>query len=261
MFDCMPKEIKKDMLDRLVPFGSKEVPSHAKSKLVGSIFDDVAERYDLMNDIMSGGIHRIWKRRIIDELSSRPPNRLLDLAGGTGDIALRARKRFAINETEITVCDINSKMLEQGRKRAWDLGYVRSINWLCANGESLPFPNNQFDACTLGFGLRNMTSIEEALSEIARVIKPGGRFICLEFTPDVAPSLNNAYKAYSKHIIPRLGNWITGHPEAYRYLVDSIRRFPHASQVSNMLGQAGFGGIRISALSAGIASLHSAWRI
>ena len=132
-----------------VPFGSHSVPADTKSRLVSAVFDSVADRYDLMNDVMSGGIHRIWKRRLIDELAVRPPARLLDLAGGTGDIALRARKRFAAYETEITVCDINAKMLGVGRRRAWDQGHLHGINWLCADGEDLPLPDRYFDSCTL----------------------------------------------------------------------------------------------------------------
>ena len=257
----MPEHPRSKDSSEWVPFGSHSVPADTKSQLVRAVFDSVADRYDLMNDVMSGGIHRIWKRRLIDELAVRPPMRLLDIAGGTGDLALRARKRFAAHKTEITVCDINVKMLGVGRRRALDQGHLHGINWLCADGEALPLPDRYFDSCTLAFGLRNMTHIERALEEICRVMQPGGRFLCLEFTPDIAPPLRGLYEAYSLRIIPKIGDWLTGDAEAYRYLVESIRRFPQATHVARLLGKAGFAGVRVNALSAGVASLHSAWRV
>ena len=247
--------------DDLVSFGDKNVPTKMKRGLVDSVFDSVANQYDLMNDIMSGGIHRLWKRYLLDELAIRTPSHLLDLAGGTGDIALRARQRFPLTGTQITVCDINFTMLSVGQRRTENLGSQQGINWLCADGESLPFPKYHFDACTLAFGLRNMTRIEESLSEIHRVMKPGGRFLCLEFTPDVVPPLRKFYEVYTRHIIPRIGNLITGDPKAYSYLVESIARFPHSHQLSKLIEETGFSGVRVAALSAGVASLHSAWRV
>ena len=244
-----------------VPFGGQHVPADAKRRLVSDVFDSVANRYDLMNDIMSGGIHRIWKRRLLDELAVRPPTRLLDLAGGTGDIALRALQRFAQRETEITICDINLKMLNIGRQRVWDRGHLHRINWLCADGEALPIPDHSFDACTLAFGLRNMTHIERGLAEIFRILQPGGRFLCLEFTPDVAPPLRGLYETYSGHVIPRIGDLITGDAEAYKYLVESIRQFPRAKNVAHLLEKTGFAGVRINMLSLGVATLLSAWRV
>ena len=261
MFSFMSGKPLNDDTNELVPFGDKDVPTRTKRGLVDSVFDSVANQYDLMNDIMSGGIHRLWKRYLLDELAIRTPSHLLDLAGGTGDIARRARQRFPLTGTQITVCDINLTMLSVGRKRTKNLGFQQGINWLCADGECLPFPRDHFDACTLAFGLRNMTRIEEALSEIHRVMKPGGRFLCLEFTPDVVPPLRKFYEVYTRHIIPRIGGLITGDPEAYSYLVESIDRFPHSYQLAKLIEETGFSGIRVAALSAGIASLHSAWRI
>ena len=244
-----------------VPFGKRDVPADTKSQLVNRVFDSVANRYDMMNDLMSGGMHRLWKRRMLDELAIRPPAQLLDVAGGTGDIALRALKRFAAHQIEVTLCDLNGKMLDIGRRRAWDQGYLKGINWLCADGEALPLPDCYFDSCTLAFGLRNMTHIDRAVEEIFRVIKPGGRFLCLEFTPDIAPPLRGIYDAYSLRVIPKIGEWVTGDSEAYHYLVNSIRRFPRAAQIATLLEQKGFAGVRVDKLSAGVASLHSAWRV
>ncbi len=256
----MPDDPRREKNSERVPFGDQHVPANAKSRLVNAVFDSVAHRYDLMNDVMSGGIHRIWKRRLIDELAIRTPRQLLDLAGGTGDIALRVLQRFGENDTEVTVCDINLNMLSTGRRRVWDQGYLHRINWLCADGEALPMPNQSFDACTIAFGLRNMTHIEQALAEIYRILQPGGRFLCLEFTPDVAPPFRRLYDTYSERIIPKIGDVITGDAEAYRYLVESIRRFPRAQEIALLLEKTGFAGVRTKKLSFGIATLHSAWR-
>ena len=257
----MPENPRSKDSGERVPFGDQHVPADAKSRLVSAVFDSVAHRYDLMNDIMSGGIHRVWKRRLINELAVRPPTRLLDLAGGTGDIALRVLRRFAESEIEITVCDINLKMLSIGRQRIWDRGYLRQINWLCADGEALPMPDQSFDSCTIAFGLRNMTHIERAIAEIYRILQPGGRFLCLEFTPDVAPPFRSLYETYSERVIPKIGDLITGDAEAYRYLVESIRRFPRAQEITLLLEKTGFAGVRANKLSLGIATLHSAWRV
>jgi len=257
----MPEDPRSEDSSERVPFGDQHVPADAKSQLVNEVFDSVATRYDLMNDIMSGGIHRVWKRRLIDELSLRPPSQLLDLAGGTGDIALRVLQRFGESATEITICDINLKMLNIGRQRVWDRGYLHQINWLCANGEALPIPDQSFDSCTIAFGLRNMTHIEQAISEIQRILQPGGRFLCLEFTPDIAPPFRSLFKTYSERVIPKIGDLITGDAEAYRYLVKSIERFPKAQEIALLLKKNGFAGVRTNKLSLGIATLHSAWRV
>ena len=246
--------------DRLVPFGKQDVPSGEKAALVNEVFSTVADRYDLMNDLISGGLHRLWKRKLVTKIMEEPPNHLLDLAGGSGDIALSFLERSNNSNARVTVCDINFPMLTVGRNRGWDKGHLEQLNWTCGDGEALPFPSNYFDVCTLSFGLRNMTHPELAIAEIKRVLKPGGRFLLLEFTPDVISALQKPYEIYSQQIIPKLGKQITGNMDAYIYLVESIKRFYKADQLTKLLKTHGFAGIRNRKLTAGIASLHTAWR-
>ncbi|MDP6352847.1 MAG: class I SAM-dependent methyltransferase [Alphaproteobacteria bacterium] len=246
---------------RRVPFGGQDVDEAEKAGLVGAIFATVAPRYDLMNDLMSGGIHRLWKRQMVDRLGAPLPARVLDLAGGTGDIALRVLDRAQASEDcTVIVCDINPAMLEVGRDRAWDRGWIRRPAWLCADGESLPLADSSFEACTIAFGIRNFTHIDRALAEIARVLRPGGRFLCLEFTPEISAPLRPAYDLFSHHVIPAIGEAVVGDGDAYRYLVESIRRFPDPDRFAAMIGAAGFAGIRVRRLAGGIAALHTAWR-
>ncbi len=241
-----------------------------KAPLVREIFDKVAQRYDLMNDLMSGGIHRLWKAEMIALLKPRPGQRLIDVAGGTGDIALRALSRLvpagglveaAAGAGQAVVCDTNQRMLEVGRARALDRGILAGIDWLVADAERLPFAERSFDLYTIGFGLRNVTRIEAALAEARRVLKPGGRFICLEFTPVVTPLLQPLYDWYSFLVVPTLGQIVAGDREAYTYLVESIRGFPRQSELAEMIAAAGLGQVRYRNLTGGIAALHSAWRL
>ena len=212
------------------------MPEAAKAPLVRAVFDSVAGRYDLMNDLMSAGIHRWWKAEMVRRLNPRPGQRLIDVAGGTGDIARRALPRLAPSGAGsaagggVVVCDANRQMLEIGRALALDDGILAGIEWLCGDAEALPFADRSFDLYTIAFGLRNVTRIERALAEARRVLKPGGRFLCLEFTPAVAPLLQPLYDFYSFQVLPLLGQIVTGNRDAYTYLVESIRRFPVAKR-------------------------------
>lgn len=241
-------------------FGFRLVPEAEKAPLVRAVFDSVAERYDLMNDLMSAGIHRWWKAEMVRILNPRPGQRLIDVAGGTGDIARRALPRLGAGGAAI-VCDVNRQMLELGRARALDDGILWGIEWLGGDAEALPFADRSFDLYTIAFGLRNVTRIEPALAEARRVLKPGGRFLCLEFTPAVAPLLQPAYDFYSLQVLPWLGQIVTGDRDAYTYLVESIRRFPPQSALSERITLAGLERASYRNLTGGIAALHSAWRL
>lgn len=247
-------------------FGFGHVPSSEKAALVRAVFNSVAPRYDLMNDLMSGGIHRWWKAEVAAKLQPRPGQRLLDVAGGTGDIALLALPRLVPEGEEeggggVVVCDINEKMLAVGRARALDRGILTGIEWLCAAAERLPIGSRSFDLYTIAFGLRNVTGIEAALAEARRVLKPGGRFLCLEFTPKVTPLLQPFYDFHSFRVVPLLGQIVTGDREAYAYLAESIRRFPRQGELSEMIAGVGLEQVKFRNLTGGIAALHSAWRL
>jgi demethylmenaquinone methyltransferase/2-methoxy-6-polyprenyl-1,4-benzoquinol methylase len=243
-------------------FGFRQVPEEEKAPLVRALFDSVSGRYDLMNDLMSAGIHRWWKSEMVAWLNPRPGQRLIDVAGGTGDVACRALPRLdpAAGGVAI-VCDATRQMVEAGRDRAIDTGILAGIEWLCGDAEALPFADRSFDLYTIAFGLRNMTHIDRALAEAHRVLKPGGRFLCLEFTPAVTPLLQPLYDLYSFQILPLLGQIVTGNREAYAYLAESIRRFPPQSELAEMLTAAGLDRARFRNLTGGIAALHSAWRL
>lgn len=253
-----------------VDFGFRRVPAAEKTTLVDAVFARVAERYDLMNDLMSGGVHRLWKRALIDHLAPRPGMRLLDVAGGTGDIARRflagaeAGQRDTGHvqaQTQAIVCDRNPAMLGVGRNRALDRGRLRSIAWVAGDAEKLPIASESVDAYVISFGLRNVTRIEAALGEAARVLKPGGHFLCLEFSRVVLPGLAALYDAYSFRVIPLLGEIVAKDGEAYRYLVESIRRFPDQETLCEKIRAAGLGRVKVRNLSGGIAAIHSAWRV
>src|SRR5437763_4043608 len=249
-------------VDSETHFGYRRVPEEAKAPLVRALFDSVAERYDLMNDLMSAGIHRWWKSEMIAWLNPRPGQRLLDIAGGTGDVARRALPRLAPEAGgAVVVCDANRQMLEIGRARAIDDGILAGIEWLCGDAEDLPVADRSFDLYTIAFGLRNVTRIERALAEARRVLKPGGRFLCLEFAPEVSPPLQPLYDLYSFQVLPLLGQIVTGNREAYAYLVESIRHFPPQSELSELIAAAGLDRPRFRNLTGGIAALHSAWRL
>jgi demethylmenaquinone methyltransferase / 2-methoxy-6-polyprenyl-1,4-benzoquinol methylase len=246
-------------------FGFRRVPEREKAPLVRALFDAVAPRYDVMNDLMSGGIHRWWKAEMVAYLRPRPGQRLLDVAGGTGDIALRALPRLA-REGEapaiaVMVCDVSAAMLAAGRARALDQGILDAIEWVRADAERLPVADRSFDLYTIGFGLRNVTRIDAALVEARRVLRPGGRFLCLEFTPKITPLLQPLYDLYSFQIVPLLGQIVAGDRDAYVYFVESIRRFPRQGELAEMIEGAGFGQVKFRNLTGGVAALHSAWRL
>jgi demethylmenaquinone methyltransferase/2-methoxy-6-polyprenyl-1,4-benzoquinol methylase len=239
-------------------FGFSEVAADEKASLVRGVFDSVAPKYDLMNDLMSLGIHRLWKRALIDWLGPRPEMKLIDVGGGTGDLAFRFLKRGGAH---VTVCDINQEMLAVGRDRALDRGILQAIEWTVGDAERLPAEDESYDAYVTAFCLRNVTRIDAALREARRVLKPGGRFLCLEFSRLTAPALEGLYDAYSFRVLPALGEIVAGDRRAYDYLVQSIRRFPDADAFAAMIGGSGLGQVKIRRLSGGIAALHSAWRI
>ena len=242
-------------------FGYREVAADEKSALVRDVFDSVADRYDLMNDLMSGGIHRLWKSSLIDQLRPRAGMHLLDVAGGTGDIAFRVLDRLGDEGGTVTVVDASSAMLAVGRDRALDRGLVSGIQFVGGDAEQLPLPDASQDACTNAFGLRNVTRMDAALAEVCRVLRWGGRFVCLEFGGPVAPGIEKAYDLYSQTVLPRLGEWVSGRGDAYQYLVDSIRNFPPRPAVVAAMERAGLGRVRTRVLAGGIATLYSAWRI
>ncbi len=256
----MPDTEKDGAGGEQVDFGYRRIEAEDKPHLVRGLFDRVAKRYDLMNDLMSAGAHRFWKRQMIDWLAPKPGLCLLDVAGGTGDIAFRVNARLA-GDAHVVVCDLSENMVSEGRLRGWDRGIVAGIEWLVGDAEALPLAANRADAYTVAFGIRNVTHIEKALAEAARVLKPGGRFLCLEFSPEQAPGLDRLYEIYSFSVIPVLGGIVAGDSDSYRYLVESIRRFPPPPRFAEMIREAGFGGVNWRPLSGGIAALHSAWRV
>ena len=248
-----------------VHFGARRVPEGEKASLVRAVFDSVAPRYDLMNDLMSGWIHRGWKARMVAWLNPHPGQVLLDVAGGSGDIGLRALPRLAspdaLTSGRVVVCDTSEQMLAIGRARALDQGVLTGIEWVCADAERLPVAARSVDLYTVAFGLRNVTRLDAALAEARRVLKPGGRFLCLEFTPEITPLFQPLYDLYSFQIVPLLGQIVTGDREAYAYLVESIRRFPPQNELAEMIARAGLDQVRLRNLTVGVAALYSAWRL
>jgi demethylmenaquinone methyltransferase/2-methoxy-6-polyprenyl-1,4-benzoquinol methylase len=249
--------------DETTHFGFKEVPLGDKQTLVNDVFHSVAQRYDLMNDLMSAGLHRVWKDLMINALN--PPRRdtpfaLLDVAGGTGDIAFRAAEAAGPG-FQATVCDINSDMLEVGRERAVARHLDDRVTFVEGNAEKLVFPNGAFDAYTIAFGIRNVPRIDLALSEAFRVLRPGSRFLCLEFSAVDVPGLDRIYDLFSFKVIPPLGRVVTGDADSYRYLVESIRRFPRPGAFADMIRAAGFSRVSWQSFSGGIVALHSGWRL
>lgn len=246
-----------------VSFGYRAVPEDERQGLVNEVFASVAERYDLMNDLMSGGLHRLWKRDLITMLNaprSDRPFALLDVAGGTGDIAMRYARDGGPATTAI-VCDISPEMLSVGQRRIADAGLQDRITCVEGNAESLPFENGRFDAYTIAFGIRNVTHIDRALAEAYRVLKPGGRFLCLEFSQCQMPVLDRLYDFHSFEVIPRLGRLAAGAADPYRYLVESIRRFPNQERFAELIRKAGFSRVAYRNLTGGIAAIHSGWKI
>jgi demethylmenaquinone methyltransferase/2-methoxy-6-polyprenyl-1,4-benzoquinol methylase len=243
-------------------FGEREVPLADKQAMVDDVFRSVAQRYDLMNDLMSFGLHRAWKDALVTAVnaSTTKPFSLLDIAGGTGDVALRVIAAGGV-ETRATVCDINAEMLAVGRGRAAERGLGGVVTFTEANAEALPFPERHFDAATIAFGIRNVPRIDVALAEAFRVLKIGGRFLCLEFSAVSVPGLAAIYDLYSFNVIPALGRAVVGDAQSYRYLVESIRRFPRPPDFAAMMRAAGFARVSYQIMSGGIVALHSGWRL
>ena len=242
-------------------FGYSEVPLSDKQSLVDDVFHKVARRYDVMNDLMSGGLHRLWKDTFAGKVNARgrADFRHLDVAGGTGDIAFRIARQ-ARADAEIVVLDINGDMLEVGRDRAKERKLDAKLEFVQANAESLPFPDAHFDAYTIAFGIRNVPRIQVALEEAYRVLKPGGRFLCLEFSQVAVPGLDKIYEAYSFNVIPAIGKFVAGDGEPYRYLVESIRKFPAAEEFERMIRAAGFRRTGFERLTGGVVAIHSGWK-
>jgi demethylmenaquinone methyltransferase/2-methoxy-6-polyprenyl-1,4-benzoquinol methylase len=246
-----------------VSFGFEDVPRAEKAARVRDVFERVAIRYDLMNDLMSGGMHRLWKAAMADAVNPQPGDVILDLAGGTGDIARRLKKRMdaaarrrGLNPGVVYVTDINEEMLAAGRARGED-----GLIWAAADAEKLPFPDRFCDAVTIAFGIRNVTHIPNVLTEARRVLKPGGRFACLEFSKVAIGALEPAYDAFSFQVIPRIGRVIAKDEPAYRYLVESIRRFPDQERFAGMIAATGFSRVTYRNFTAGVAALHLGWAI
>ncbi|PRD35603.1 UNVERIFIED_CONTAM: 2-methoxy-6-polyprenyl-1,4-benzoquinol methylase [Trichonephila clavipes] len=251
-------------------FGFQKVSPSEKREKVQSVFSNVAAKYDLMNDVMSGGIHRFWKDYFIHALSPTAGTRLLDVAGGTGDIAFRFLEACATdnnqlsdteqNKSHVTVLDINANMLSICKNRAEEAG-INSLTCIQGNAENLPFPDNTFDAYTIAFGIRNVVHIDEALTEALRVLRPGGRFLCLEFSEVRNPTFNRIYHWYSHEIIPVLGELVAGEWKSYQYLVESIQKFPNQEDFRQMIKEAGFNTVTYENLFNGIAAIHSAYKL
>ena len=244
-------------------FGFRDVPLSEKQGMVDEVFHSVAGRYDLMNDLMSAGLHRAWKDALVTAINpprSSQPFHLLDVAGGTGDISLRVVNAGG-SGTKATVFDINGGMLAVGRERIAKLGRNDTIDFIEGNAEELPFPDKSFDAYSIAFGIRNVPRIQQALGEIHRVLKPGGHFLCLEFSSVNVPGLDKLYELYSFKVIPEIGRMVAGDAEPYRYLVESIRQFPAPEIFAGMMRKAGFARVGFTPMTGGIVALHSGWRL
>ncbi|MDR6789469.1 demethylmenaquinone methyltransferase/2-methoxy-6-polyprenyl-1,4-benzoquinol methylase [Sphingomonas sp. BE138] len=243
-------------MSETVSFGYEDVSPTEKTARVRGVFSNVASRYDLMNDAMSAGMHRLWKDRFVRRVKPRRAEQILDMAGGTGDIAFR----LAESGASITVADINPEMLEVGIGRAQERG-LDGLVWTEANAETLTFPDRFFDAYTIAFGIRNVTDIPKALREAHRVLRRGGRFFCLEFSTNTWPGFSDVYDAYSHHMVPRLGQLLANDADSYRYLIESIRRFPDMPTFERMVADAGFVQTRVEPIMGGLVAIHSGWKI
>ena len=239
-----------------VSFGYEDVAAPEKTRRVGEVFSRVARRYDLMNDAMSGGLHRLWKDRFVRRVKPRTGEFILDMAGGTGDVAFR----LADSGAQVTVADINPEMLEVGIERAAKRGYDGLV-WTEQNAEALTFPDRSFDAYTIAFGIRNVTHIDAALAEAHRVLRRGGRFYCLEFSTTQWPGFGTVYDAYSHKVVPKLGAALARDEASYRYLIESIRRFPDMEAFRRMIERAGFGRVGVEPILGGLVAIHSGWKI
>jgi demethylmenaquinone methyltransferase / 2-methoxy-6-polyprenyl-1,4-benzoquinol methylase len=239
-----------------VNFGDRLVSPEEKTRRVGAVFSSVARRYDLMNDLMSGGMHRLWKDRFVARVKPRAGEAILDMAGGTGDVAFRMARRGA----RVTVADINADMLEVGKQRAEARG-LTGLTWKVENAERLSFADSSFDAYTIVFGIRNVTDIPGALREANRVLKRGGRFFCMEFSSSDWPGFSNLYEAWAANVIPRIGKAVANDEESYRYLVESIQRFPRPNAFKAMVQDAGFIRAAAEPMLGGLVTIHSGWKI
>lgn len=240
-------------------FGYEEVPVQEKAKRVAGVFRAVASKYDIMNDFMSGGLHRLWKDLAIKKLNLHPGQHVLDIAGGTGDLTKRISKRIG-NSGRIILSDINDAMLEQGRARLFDKGCVNNVDFVLADAEQLPFSNNYFDRLIIGFGLRNVTDKQRALQSMYRCLKPGGKLLVLEFSKPTASLLNKAYDVYSFNVLPKLGQWIANDADSYRYLAESIRMHPDQATLKQMMIDAEFEDCDYQNLSGGIVAIHTGYK-
>jgi demethylmenaquinone methyltransferase / 2-methoxy-6-polyprenyl-1,4-benzoquinol methylase len=245
--------------EKTTHFGFQDVPEAEKAGMVHGVFSRVASRYDVMNDLMSVGVHRLWKDAMMDWLAPRAGQRLLDVAGGTGDIAFRFLKRAPA--ASAVVCDLTEPMLVEGRKRAEAEKLAQSLDWVVGDAMSLPFPDHSFDVYTISFGIRNVTRIPDALREAHRVLKPGGRLMVLEFSQIPNDLMQKVYDLYSFNVIPALGQVVAGDRASYQYLVESIRKFPDQDRFAALIGDAGFGQVKYRNLTMGVAALHSGWKL
>lgn len=239
-----------------VSFGYEEVSPEEKTERVGAVFSSVAKKYDVMNDAMSVGMHRLWKDKFVRRVKPRPGEQILDMAGGTGDIAFR----LAAQGAQVTVSDINQDMLDVGIERAMERG-LDGLVWSRQNAEELSFPSRFFDAYTIAFGVRNVTRIDHALAEAHRVLKHGGRFYCLEFSTTEWPGFKEVYDLYSHKLVPKIGEAIAGDADSYRYLIESIRRFPTMPEFEQMIRAAGFTRTKVEPILGGLVAIHSGWKI
>jgi demethylmenaquinone methyltransferase/2-methoxy-6-polyprenyl-1,4-benzoquinol methylase len=245
--------------DKTTHFGYREVPEAEKAGMVHGVFSRVASKYDVMNDLMSGGVHRLWKDAMMDWLAPRPGQRLLDVAGGTGDVAFRFLKRAP--GAAAVVCDLTESMLIEGRKRAEAEKTADRLDWVVGDAMALPFESNSFDVYTISFGIRNVTRIPDALAEAYRVLRPGGRLMVLEFSQIPNDLMQKVYDLYSFNIIPAMGQIVAGDRDSYQYLVESIRKFPDQESFAGMIRAAGFGQVKYRNLTMGVVALHSGWKI
>ncbi|MDN0030659.1 bifunctional demethylmenaquinone methyltransferase/2-methoxy-6-polyprenyl-1,4-benzoquinol methylase UbiE [Serratia marcescens] len=248
-----------DQPQETTDFGFRTVARDEKQAMVADVFHSVAAKYDVMNDLMSFGIHRIWKRFTIDCSGVRRGQRVLDLAGGTGDLAAKFSRMVGV-QGQVVLADINDSMLKMGREKLRDRGIVGNINYVQANAEALPFPDNYFDCITISFGLRNVTDKDKALRSMFRVLKPGGRLLVLEFSKPLLAPLSKAYDAYSFHVLPKIGELVVKDPDSYRYLAESIRMHPDQETLKGMMGNAGFENVTYFNLTGGIVALHRGFK-
>ncbi|HCR86294.1 MAG TPA: bifunctional demethylmenaquinone methyltransferase/2-methoxy-6-polyprenyl-1,4-benzoquinol methylase UbiE [Alphaproteobacteria bacterium] len=251
------------MQNEQVNFGFQKVSSEEKTGKVFDVFKSVASKYDIMNDFMSFGLHHIWKRIFVNKIEPKQNSKLLDLAAGSGDISYNYLKNSRTKniKTEVVVSDINENMLEQSKPKFFDANFSKDIKFEIINAEEIPYPDNHFDFCTISFGIRNVTDIPKALSEIHRVLKPGGKFLCLEFSPVEEGVIKKIYDTYSFNVIPKVGKLITGDEASYQYLVESIRVFPKSDDFKNMLENAEFKNVRFEKLTFGVVAIHTGWKI